>query len=631
MVRYKHIKINGREIASNQKVWSLKPFTARLKTAEPVEIEFTVYKPLSIDDCPLAVVVFAVFAFLYFLIVFSLLPKSLIQKLRLFLEKFNQKDLLQIIQNAYFGVDPFLRRSFWIIFACLCFAFGFHTTEYMFGNHDWQYLTYDTRSWSHFAMMGRYALNVVKETFLGNTYLPVVYDVVTFLFMALNAVLLCVYWRLEKRLAYFVLCGLILTAQPFTLTLIYYIHMIPETFMGVTFLLAGLLISEKIGFENQPRKKKMTNCFLAIVLFNLSLAMYPVLINTLAVAFMGRLLIQSFKWDGSLKQFKTLLMPYKVTALNIVLGIVLYKGLLAFMFPVQDLYNTQTLPLAQLPDRILVLLSQSIRQLCGYDYPFISQLVLHLFLILTFVLAVYICSEKNKWSKGLRLLLLAAALFATQTSMIIAQNHIIEARVELFGLVVYETLVAVLFFKEFKKISNICLVAFGMAAFISIINDLDCLRVWKLGFDAEKMLWNRVLTRLEMQENFNPNFKYKIVQIGEPIAMRPKYFGSYSKDFVGGAPGGLTFAYDASWDVFHAYEFYYPTNFRQTPSINPETDDKVYLAELKRLYDAGVLDKAQAWPHPKGLIVLDDVILYVTDQKALEKYKQKFLEESKHE
>ena len=52
-----------------------------------------------------------------------------------------------------------------------------------------------------------------------------------------------------------------------------------------------------------------------------------------------------------------------------------------------------------------------------------------------------------------------------------------------------------------------------------------------------------------------------------------------------------------------------------------------YKIELKRLWEAGILDTAQAWPRENGLIVWKDVILIVTDAEMLEKYKRQLANE----
>ena len=619
-VRFENIQLNGKTLVLEETVRHDRPFRYRAKNISgnsPITLSFEIRKPFSFTD-----IRWGLFMVCLLLITCSDILKRLVSR-------FNKKDIVQVIAENYRNIDVVYRRSFWIIFGVLCFAFGFHAICFMWGNHDWEFvgnftsLPWDQRFWE-----GRYAVHLFKEAFLKAIYLPLIYDVITFFFLAINAVLLCIYWKLEKRIVYFVLCGLILTVQPFTLGMMYYVHMLPEVFIGVTSALIALMLGEKIAFEKSSRTRKVVFSILSIILINLSLAAYPVLINTIAVAFVGRLLVESLHWDGSWKQFKSHFISSSIPAICIASGIGLYKFTITFIFPAdKNAYNVQTLTLEQLPDRLWTLFKQCFLQLYEYPSPFISQGVIWVFLCFTIFVALYICLMGNIRQKFIRLILLVGTLYATQAAMMIASKHTVADRIELFGLVPFQMLMTVLVFTELKKMHNLCALAATGVVWVSITNDLDCLRVWKLGFDAEKMLWNRVLTRMESQKNFDINRKYKIVQIGAEIRMRPRYaanstFGSkYSLPLV-------SFGYNL--DAFDGTVFYYPLNF-VSQKMKCYTELKAlkpgYQDQLKLLYEAGILDKAQAWPHKNGLIVWKDVILFVTDAKLLEEYKKQLAQE----
>ena len=624
-VRFENVQFDGKPIAQETDVWHDKPFIYKkenVKVGQNLTLTFNIQKPFSLTDIAWERVI-GLFMACSLLISCSNILRRLVNGLN----KEGKKDIVQIIAENYRNVDVVYRRAFWIIFGALCFAFGFHAIQFMWGNHDWAMLIH-SQGWDTGIDIGRYALNFFKKIFLGGVYLPLIYDIVSFLFLALNAVLLCIYWRLEKQVIYFALCGLILTVQPFTLSMMYYVHMLPEVFIGVTSALIALMLGEKIAFEKSSLVKKVVFPLLSIVLINLSMATYPVLLNTVAVAFVGSLLIRSFEWEGSWKQFKSHLISFSIPAICIALGIGLYKFMITFVFPVKELYNTQTLPLEQLPERLFVLFKHSFHQLYEYNFPFISQGVLWIFLCFTILIVLYICLTGNFKQKIVRLLLLGGAFFATQAAMMIANKHIIAARVELFGLVVFETLVTVIVFTKLKKLHNLSVLAATGVIWISIVNDLDCLRVWKLGFDAEKMLWNRVLARMERQTDFNIRRKYAVVQIGW-ISLRPRFYEqSYPLEgFHDNAESLLSYTFDCHWSAFSAHAFYYQTDFRGTHLRFNRPNDPKYKAQLKRLWEAGVLDKAQAWPHENGLIVWEDVILFVTDAKLLEEYKKQLAKE----
>ena len=633
-VCFENIRVNGKTVADKQTIWHDNPFqycVRNISVNSSITLSFGIRKPLAFIDIRWKCVIglFMACSLLIFIAYSSLISCSDI--LKRLVNRLNKKDIVQVIAENYRNIDVVYRRAFWIIFGVLCFAFGFHAIQFMWGNHDFKFVgAFYPLAWNGRAFEGRYAVYLFKKLFLDGICSPFVYDVITFLFLALNAVLLCIYWKLERRVIYFILCGLILTVQPFTLIMMYYVHMLPETFIGVTLVLIALMLAEKIAFEKGSHVRKVVFSLLSIVLINLSLGMYPVLLNTIAVAFVGRLLVESFEWEGSWKQFKSRFIPFSISVICIALGIGLYKYIVTFVLPLsKDMYNTQTLPLEQLPDRLWTLFKQCFHQLYEYNSPFVSQVVLWGFLGFTILLALYICSTGDIKQKIVRLVLLSGALFATQTAMIIANKHTINGRVELFGLVVFETLVMVVVFTKLKKLHNLSVLAATGVVWLSIVNDLDCLRVWKLGFDAEKMLWNRVLSRLEIQKDFDVNRKYNIIQIGMPISLRPRFYGKPWPRGGFETSGGLQLmeSFDPVFDLFSAYTFYYQTEFRGEHPHPGRPNDSKYKAQLKRLWEAGILDQARAWPHENGLIVWEDVILFVTDAKLLEEYKKQLAKE----
>ncbi len=624
-VCFQNITLNGHPVATERVVWHNEPFVLRypLPSSPEITLAFDVRKPLAASDISFVnpLVVFS--AFFLLILFFSPLKKVACRVLTFI----NRKDIVKALKDGYLHIDPVYRRSFWIIFGVICFAFGFHTICFMWGNHDW-FLLDSKQRWFSLVWAGRYMIYAVKIPLSNGIYLPLIYDLIIFITLAFNAVLLCRYWCLEKRVIYYVLCGLVLTAQPFTLSMMYFVHMTPEVFIGVTCALAALLLSEKLHRPGISLIGKIVYSLFAIVLVNFALAMYPVLINTIAVAFAGRLLVQSFDWDGSMQRLKLWLKPVVTSTINIILGIALYKWMVSHVFPMaQHAYNTDTLPLEQIPKRLGILFKQCFHQLYEYEYPFISQWILWVFLGFTLVLVLYICSTGKLRQRVVRLFLLFGALFATQTAMIIAKVYLVGGRVELFGLVFFEVLVMVLIITRIRQIYNLWVIAGACIIFSSIINDLDCLRVWKLGFDAEKMLWNRVLARLEIRKDFRLGRKYDIIEIGDhsSISLRRRYYTGVNKGFRDGAQYILNNSYDDNYRIFIPYEVYYPVQFlsgRKYPFAMRKKPE--YVAALKRLYQAGVLQKAEAWPKPNGLIVWKDTILFVTDGKELEMYKKQF-------
>ncbi len=621
-VSFRNITLNGQSVAGEKVVWHNKPFALKypLHPSLGISLTFDVCKPFATSDISFKnlLVIFVVFCSLFCLCFTSL--KRIAGHVLTFT---NQKDIVQILSDSYLHIEPVYRRSFWIIFGILCFAFGFHTIQFMWGNHDWDFLE-RTHQWLERTSEGRYMNLALRIPLSDGIYLPLIYDLITFVASAINAVLLCKYWRLKKRVIYFVLCGLVLTAQPFTLSMMYFVNMIPESFIGVTCALVALLLSEKVVTKGGYIVRMLIYSLLSIVLINLALAMYPVLLNTIAVTFFGRLLVQSFDWDGSRRQLKSCMRPFIISAAHIIFGIVLYKLIITCVFSTGHTYNVQMLPLEQIPERLGVLFKQCFHQLYEYKYPFISQWILWGFGGFTAILVLYVCCTGNPWQKVIRLVLLIGTLFATQTSMVVAKVHIIDGRIELYGLVFFETLVTAMVVTRFRKLHNLSVITGACIIFASVLQDLNALRVWKLGFDAERMLWNRILARLETQKDFDPAGKYDVVTIGYPIAMRPRYYAGVMGANFTNVTSPMLGSYEQVSDPFRPHEFYYSSHFRDKHFTLAHRNNPDYIARLKQLYQAGILHRAEVWPKPNGLIVWRDIILFVTDGRELDNYKKRF-------
>lgn len=137
--------------------------------------------------------------------------------------------------------------------------------------------------------------------------------------------------------------------------------------------------------------------------------------------------------------------------------------------------------------------------------------------------------------------------------------------------------------------------------------------------------------RLETKKGFEIGEKYDAVLIGTYISLRPRYYVQTGKQAdILTDWGLLTFAFAPLHAPFDAHQFYYHASFlsrKQYSSIhharNPE-----YIKRVNRLYQAGVLQKAEVWSKPNGLIVWKDIILFVADGIELERCKKQFEREN---
>lgn len=159
---------------------------------------------------------------------------------------FGQILLPQAIWNGYKSINPLYRHTFWIVFIACSIVFGFHTIHFLWGNHDWGAVF---NGYGMFAekYTGRYTQNIISMFLQDERLLPILNNLLAFGGIALASVLLCAYFNLPKKLYIWVIVGLVMTLQPFTLTRMYYAFQVAGLFIAVAIGILGFVLAKKAG------------------------------------------------------------------------------------------------------------------------------------------------------------------------------------------------------------------------------------------------------------------------------------------------------------------------------------------------------------------------------------------------
>lgn len=622
---YKNLKINGEKVFKDKQLkkrWHDNPYIYFLpvKNGDVVDISFKYrFHPGNRDYKPY------VFLSLICLLCFCF-PKILLF-LKQKTQRFFSADWMKTIVDFYNGINPVYRKSFWVVFIILNIVFGFHTINCMSGNHDWDSVLFKTKVTEDF-YMGRYGAHLIKTILFGGQYLPILTNMLAFAGLALTAVFLGIYWKLPKKISVFIICGLLLSVQPFTLEWLYYILELPDFYIAPAVIVAGFLAAEKSAGKAWPVCVLLN--LAAILFMNFGISVYPSMINTLAVVFMGRLLSDSMHWDGTKQKAKELFFIQRYALADMILAAVLYKSALIFLarrkILSETMYTIQSLPISQIPERVLECVKAAFQQLYFYQFPFMPNSITEIFLALFILLVLLILFSKTLAQsvrskiivKGTQLLFLFGALMATKSATMLSERPMFfEPRIDIFGLVWFRVLIAGLLLSAPQFFKNVTFAAGAVVILISSVSNLYAQRVWKSGFEAEKMMWNRMLMRLDSQQNFDPQKKYQLVQIGLSPDLRKKYYIPKPNELF--SAGLLSHSYDSNWVPFRGPQYFYPATFisAHLNSLHSK-DNPAYTAAVVRLKKSGVLDKAKAWPHPDSIVVYEDIILVVRDQNELE-------------
>ena len=71
-----------------------------------------------------------------------------------------QTSLPSVLWQGYKSINPLYRHTFWIVFIAMNLVFGFHTVQFLWGNHDWAAAYRHIGFYTYFGM-GRYTQNII--------------------------------------------------------------------------------------------------------------------------------------------------------------------------------------------------------------------------------------------------------------------------------------------------------------------------------------------------------------------------------------------------------------------------------------------------------------------------------------
>jgi hypothetical protein len=360
----------------------------------------------------------------------------------------------------------------------------------------------------------------------------------------------------------------------------------------------------------------------------------------MAVVFLGRLIIDIFlDWDVSFEGIKNILNKHKWTIITVVIGIILFQGillLLEYLGFMHSSYHTGKTAFIDLPARFIKVADAAFTTLWRYRVAFFPDALIRLFAVV-FYASFFIAAFnilKDKRLNGIKRItvkiitiffLMTLIVILAKTAAIISDEYapLIEPRILFFGDAFLHIFpIALLFIQKFRLPKNLMIIVCLVLINMCLIQDALISKVWKFGFEAEKMAWNRIAATIETNSKFSKNKKYELIIIGKFPSYRPYYYGGNKKS------GGdiLNDGY-ASIHPISAFSFFFPelkigskfnvvNQFQQY--LKRRNGDKRYESALKAFeYMKKEISNAQVWPSPNSILIKDNVIIIVFSQEDL--------------
>lgn len=442
--------------------------------------------------------------------------------------------------------------AFFTAFIALNILFIFHGAQYLFGDHDWQYIKSGV-SLTSGLFEGRFTQFIFINLLTRGEILPIVNNLIGFTGYSLGLALLARYWNIPHTKQTYALFALFGAVTPYILSFMYFAFLILPVLSWSAVVLAGLIIAEK--------SLCVKHLLPAIVLFTLALGGYPPVINLIAVALSTRFIQNPSK--QTLCQVLRPLVAFVCAAVccKLVLTCLTHIGAINSSY-----YNLQTTPFSEWSNKALLVLKDTFKQFAA-TLPFIpaSYKATTAALTICAALALGYTPNPKKFHPARTLLIFLPPLAALATLFISASAAETEfsPRIDFFGLnYAYMAMLALCLQTRVRWLKNLTLAIAVLTIYISANQIFEAQKVWKLGYDAEQSLYRRVLKRHEQSPLFNLERKYIIVQAGSP-SFRRKYYHTahkYESDDL------LNISYTPGLNAGVMWNYLAPQNYADTTS-----------------------------------------------------------------
>lgn len=518
--------------------------------------------------------------------------------------------------SGYLAICPLYRRTFWIVFIAMNVVFGFHTAQYLWGGECWDFIFFKMSN-ALFVGQGRYTQNIFNLFLQNNDVLPVLNNLISFTFLALSSVGLCIYFNLPGKLWMWVVLGLVLTLQPFTLARMYYTYNAPGLFIAVAIGIFGLVCAKKAGQRSKSKFSAYGLCLLSAICIHWGIASYQPFINTALILLCGGMIVILVDEKCTVK---TAIFKARFMIIATVFAAISYKLTLDILKELgiawSAYYSSQMLPFSEMPARFLLAVQRGLVSLFAYKAPFMELNIAFLFsLFAVFFFLLFANLKGNIGAKCGIFVLFLGAVFASQTHIALANFLSTNIVTDYYGVLFLRVLVVALVFKLCSELvvtkhiaQNVVFVLSILTIWQCIVQDLQAQKMQKITMQRDMLYLNRVIARIENSENFDYNKKYVGIMFGEPANnyTEPFLYNILTRD-------KMPFNVMMSKNVF---SYFLRDDDTEKENIN------AFKEIVKRLDSAGILENLQVFPHKNSIVVFEDVIVFVASEGDLFKWQK---------
>lgn len=531
-------------------------------------------------------------------------------------------DILKHLIGFYQRIPSLYKTTFWTIFIALNIVFAYHTSNFLWGNHEWVYMRTGI-TWRNFWYEARFTETLPYALF-GFELLPILLNLFSFTGISLSLLSLSVYWKLPKEKWIYIGFGLMMAFIPYNLSWLYHVAQ-SSFFWGCSIIIAALTVLDKITDGKISRWWHLAIIFLLWFVLGFSAAF----INTIFICFIGRCLIDLCQGKNLFSLFKKGI----IALIDVTAAAVLLKGTIyladKYGYLGDNFYNVNMIKLSEVPSKLMEVAGYTLEQFT-YTYPFFEKPCLFMMWIISILALLTLLWKlpRQRWILHFIAFIIGiiGLLFASQFAIFISENRIkLQFMFRLTGFFslyfIFAFMLAVLchFWRKIF-LRNILFLLMVVITWLFVQRDMYAMRVWKQGLDAENKLFDRITARIENIPEFNYNKHYRVAIIGDP-SLRIRYYQGTYKD---GDASMLSWSYRAPW-TFPAYlNFYAPSDYIQRGFQNAWGFK--YTENLFTHFSNDTLDyiakHAAPWPAPGSVMIQDDIILIFINSAETNTFKK---------
>lgn len=512
--------------------------------------------------------------------------------------------------------------STWIIaFFALCLNFAPLIFEFIWGNHDWMPLVANNKITSGL-IEGRFSQYLFLKILFDGNILPVLNIILGFLIYSLSIT------QLATKVFKFNLKNLSSTLIVLSVvTLPYIIEILYFQFICFSMLTWPLVITFSAIFAKKALEEhKIINTIISCALLLFAIGGYPASINMYVTIFCLLFVQQK---NTTLTELKLNFIKFLPFVISIIVSLIILK--LCYIYLQNQnlmlkLYNNNTITLQEIPYQIPQTLFNSILSLIQ-PQPFFS-LLLKVTILITFIFFSidYILKAKTYKAKAIHFLIICTLLICIKFSAFLtketSENYFAQfdpvsfmLRTDFYSIPTL-ILFALLYINNKKKYiyKNIVFVISIVILWINITSNYNFCKVSILGFKAENMLTDRIITRIQNHPNFVTIKPYSLLQIGE-YSLRPKYYQPQALEKYGYYT--LKTPFTRFWSAKEFYNFYIPNNF-------VANSDNLSIHNLNHSFNDFITNKINTWPNKNSIYINNNHILVILTEDAKQSFKRQF-------